>query len=76
MTPEAIVAVLDKYARRIECNDGLVKWGDVDGMAKWGEKWRCQFDADNQPLWVAFSILPGVWIERTAKFAKPYGAPQ
>lgn len=67
MTPQAIIAVLDKYARRIEVGNGLVKWADVDGMANWGEKWRCQLDADNQPLWVAFAIGPGAWIERKAK---------
>lgn len=66
MTPQAIINVLDKHGERIQ---------DKYGTAVWGDDWYGQFNHDNQPVFVAYQIRPGVWVERETKFARPYGAP-
>lgn len=69
MTPQAIIAVLDRKGKRIYVGDGLYAWHNVLG-------WHAKISRDNQALWVSYNIRPGVWIERTTKFARPCGAPK
>ena len=65
MTPSAIVNVLDNHGRREHLGDGLHVWHKVKG-------WHAKISQDNQVMWVAYNIRPGVWMERVTRFAQPY----
>lgn len=75
MTPQAIVSVLDKCRQRINEPDGFVKWPEPG--QKVFANWYAHFNQDNQVLAVMWwNRKTSQWIQRSTKFAQPYGAPR
>jgi hypothetical protein len=71
MRPFTIVTILDNQLPRSTTADKLTTWA-----GRRGQRFTAQIDANGDVHKVTYRLRPGVYIERTAKFSRPYGAPK